>query len=50
MAEERVEADGEERSLRFTRSSTVLNSLLRIYGKGKVPPMLVLHIVGADHR
>lgn len=50
MPKERVKADGEERSLRLTRSSTVLNALLRIYGKGKVPPTLVLHIVGADHR
>lgn len=42
--------DGQDESLRLTRSATILNALLRVYGSGELPSSLVLHIVGADHR
>lgn len=41
--------EGDE-SLRLTRSSTVFHSLLRVFGSGKIPSHLTLHVVGADHR
>lgn len=50
-AEQMAEKDlAKDESLRLTRSSTIFHALVRIFGSGKLPSRLVLHVVGADHR